>query len=217
MFNPVDLQDRSARFSWCSRRWGALILACCCGVLLTGCDRNVVYKRSIGDLNAKAQALLQQGDVAGAECRLVSAMDLDPNEPVTLQNLARVYYEREQYPEALSLFEKLATIEAVKDKHVILASMAIIYENQADKLRADVTDWEMNHGKQPEDSPADAAPAATLAQAKTSREKALNLYEKSIQTYQQAIAQRHPESAQLSKRIEQIQQEHDKLSQLSLS
>jgi tetratricopeptide (TPR) repeat protein len=138
-------------------------------LLLGGCaGEDVVYKRSIAELNTRAMQRMNSGDVAGAICRLESALDLGPNEPATLNNLAIAYQTAGHLDQAIPLLEKLLTVNGV-DKPQILRSLGIAYEQKGDDV--------LNKAKD-----------ADAKGPKLSPMEAVGYYQKAHQFYEQALA-----------------------------
>lgn len=123
------------------------LLCLCLGASLMGffgCDENIVYQRSIAELNQKAQILMAQGDTVSAIGRLESARDLNPDEPITLYNLGIAYQAHGNLDQSIAMFEhllELPDIKTVEQKNVI-QSLAVVYEEKADMLIGQVTELE---------------------------------------------------------------------------
>ena len=58
---------------------------------LTACQQDVVNRKAVGILNERARLLAETGNLQSAIGRLEAAVDLMPNETVTLNNLAIAY------------------------------------------------------------------------------------------------------------------------------
>ncbi|MGE0201667.1 MAG: tetratricopeptide repeat protein [Candidatus Melainabacteria bacterium] len=148
-------------------------------LLLSGCDDNLVYKRSVGDLNSKAQQFIGMGDYPSAVCRLEAALDLAPNEPATLNNLAIAYKENSQYEKSLAVFEQMKKTNTDAAKAVqIEQSIAILNEAVADDLITKADELEVRLQNPPE-APAKPNPAEITAL----RQKAVLAYEDAIAQY----------------------------------
>lgn len=139
----------------------------------TGCKQDVVYQRSMSELNQKAQALLAAGDVDGAVSRLEAAHDLQPDEPNTTFNLAVAYQTQGSYDKAIPLLRQLVEQGAL-DKSQILKTLGITYEAKADELI----------GKATEEA---EKPKADKAKAQAMRDEATQSYQLAIESYQQAL------------------------------
>jgi tetratricopeptide (TPR) repeat protein len=171
------------------------------GLLLfggAGCSQKAVYNRSIADLNQKAQQLLQQGDAAGAVSRLESALDLNPEEPLTLHNLAIAYEAKGDYDRSIQSFEKLLTLKSLGsglDAKRIKQSLAVVYESKADKLMSEAD--EATENKTPE---TDAKTAAL-------KEEALGGYRKALDTYDSLLR----ESGLSNETLQTLKAQHEAL------
>ncbi|MBX2860637.1 MAG: tetratricopeptide repeat protein [Vampirovibrio sp.] len=140
-------------------------------VTMTGCNESIVYKRSIGDLNQKAQTLLQQGDTAGAVARLESALDLDPEEPSTLFNLAVAYRANGDLNKSIQAFKTLLE-QGGGDKGKLLKSLGVVYEEIGDTLMT---------------KSSEAGEENDAATEKTLKKDALDAYELATQHYEEAL------------------------------
>jgi tetratricopeptide (TPR) repeat protein len=156
------------------KRQGMLMVAVSGLIFLSGCQEQVVYQRSMADLNQKAQAMMQAGDYAGAVSRLEAAHDLQPEEPNTMHNLAVAYQMNGNYDKAIVLFTKLLDKNGM-DKAEMHKNLGIAYESQADQLTHQARELEG------EDKP-DAAKVAELNQ------EAERHYKLATEHYQQALA-----------------------------
>jgi tetratricopeptide (TPR) repeat protein len=169
-------------------------------LVLSGCGgQGLMNRPSVAELNQKAQLLLSQGDATSAIGRLESALDLDPNQPNTLFNLAIAYQQTGKQNKAIPLLEKLLTTNdrpgprlpaEVEDN--VRQALSVAYEAQADTL-APVAD--------PLSSPASTKPidAATLQQARDLRQKALTtLSQGSAKLRQQPNVQAHCQQLEAS-------------------
>ena len=145
-------------------------------VSATGCQQDLVYKKSMGELNQKAQAMMNSGDVDGAVSRLEAAHDLDPNEPLTTHNLAIAYQMQGNYDKAIEMFQSL-TDKPGLDHAEIYKSLGISYEGKADKLLSQAKELE-------EDPKADKTKLEKITQLKTESEAA---YQSAIDAYQKAL------------------------------
>lgn len=144
-------------------------------LLLSGCSEQMVHNRSIADLNKKANELMQKGDTAGAVGRLESALDLNPNEPNTLYNLAIAYQANHDYDKSIRAFESLAAMKQLPanlNMANILQSLGVVYEEKADTLVTKST--EALEAKKPDEA----------AQYQTD---AINAYEKAKDAYAQEL------------------------------
>lgn len=181
---------------------------------LTGCQGVSVYQRSVADLNTKAQAYLQQGDSAKAICRLEAALELMPDEPNTLYNLAVAYRDNQRFEEAIQSFSSLLELKKSdpKQKVALTRSLGIVHEERADQLMADVDALEQ--GLPPVSSgKADCLPA-TKPSAKDLAEmggQAILHYQAAIDFYQQAIDAKAEDAEGLTKQIKSLQEAIDKI------
>jgi tetratricopeptide (TPR) repeat protein len=144
---------------------------------LSGCQQmqqqDIAHQRSMAELNQKAQAMLQSGDVNGAVARLESAHDLSPDEPNTSYNLAVAYQAQGNYDKALEMFQQVQDKPGL-NKAEIQKSIAITLEARADKTS--------DEAKKLEDGPKpDAAKIAPLKQSATQD------YQQAIEFYKQAL------------------------------
>ncbi len=135
----------------------------------SGCSENLVYKKSVGELNQRAQTLLAQGDTHGAVSRLESAYELDPSEITTLHNLAIAYQADRQYDKALNAYQELLKHPEIPEGNVH-RSMGIVYEEMADAALTEVDTDTMKP---------DEIEAIT--------QKAVGLYQQAIVEYQTAL------------------------------
>jgi len=104
------------------------------GILLSssGCQQDVVYQRSLSELNQKAQAMMNAGDYEGAVSRLEAAHDLQPEEPTTTYNLAIAYQMKGDYDKAIATFQQVMDKPGI-NKAEVLKGLGISYEAKADK------------------------------------------------------------------------------------
>ncbi|MEB3245428.1 MAG: tetratricopeptide repeat protein [Vampirovibrionales bacterium] len=92
----------------------------------------VLDRKPVAELNLKAQALLQAGDAKAAIARLESALDLAPNDPGTLYNLALSYEQSGESARSIALFEQLLQLNAPGiPKLNVHKSLGVLYEEQA--------------------------------------------------------------------------------------
>ncbi len=154
-----------------STLWALLAVAILGG--LSACKQDVVYQRSMSELNTKAQAMLASGDVDGAVSRLEAAHDLQPNEPNTTYNLAIAYQTQGNYDKALPLLQQLQS-EGVLDKGEVSKSLGITYESKADGLIAKARELSEK-------------PKADKAMVERMQSEATQSYQLAIESYQQAL------------------------------
>jgi tetratricopeptide (TPR) repeat protein len=149
---------------------GAIILAS--ALFLSGCSEKVVYNRSVAELNQKAMALLQQGNTAGAVGRLESAIDLYPDEPNTLHNLAVAYQANGELDKSIVTFERLLSFPEIPDVDKVKKSLGVVYEEKADALYVKAEEAE-DEKKQDE--------------ASRLKQDALAYYQKAIELYTEVL------------------------------
>lgn len=155
---------------------------------LSACQKDVVYQRSMSELNQKAQAMMQAGDYAGAIARLESAHDLQPDEPNTTYNLAVAYQMQGQYDKAISMFTLLLEKPGPLSKPEIQKALGITYEAKADKLSADAKEVQ-------ETSKSSSVKAPQLEQ------DAAQSYKMAMSYYQQAVQGGVKNAAELQKQV----------------
>jgi tetratricopeptide (TPR) repeat protein len=166
-------------------------------------------RKPVAQLNLKAQELLQNGQAEAAIARLESALDLAPQEPGTLYNLA-IAYEKAGHPlESVKAFEQLLTLNPNQGPQLnpseIHKSLGVLYEAIAEAYLSGVPleavnlddsasgDDEERVSESPEKSSKPDLPAAQKA------------YETAIEHYQQAIDANNPEAEALKQQIVDIQ------------
>ncbi|MEB3286759.1 MAG: hypothetical protein VKJ04_04590 [Vampirovibrionales bacterium] len=161
-------------------------------LILTGCNNTMVvpgskeglmYQKAVAALNQKAQSLMTSGDSNGAVCRLESALDLLPEEPQTMSNLAIAYHSAERYPQAITLYEKMAQKQPAK-AGFYLKYAGISFEAQGDKLMSMVSDPALSN------------------QAKDNRKAALDSYNQAITRYESALSDRNGLNEQDAKMLD---------------
>lgn len=157
---------------------------------LTGCQQNVVYQRSMAELNEKAQALMASGDIDGAVSRLEAAHDLQPDEPNTTYNLAIAYQTQGSYDKAIPLLKQLVE-KSQLDKAQVQKTLGITYEAKADLLAFKVSE-------------AESDPKADKAKIPQMKAEAQAAYELAIESYQQALPGLK-NAAEVEKQIEALQ------------
>jgi tetratricopeptide (TPR) repeat protein len=143
-------------------------------MIFSGCNQqDLVYQKSLAELNTKAQAMLQAGDVNGAVSRLEAAHDLAPDEPNTTMNLAVAYQMQGNHDKAIMLFQQLLD-KPGQDKADIEKNLGITYEAKADELDA--------KSKGPEDGvkPDPAQMEQLKQQSLDSYQSAMNHYQASM-------------------------------------
>lgn len=166
---------------------------------LTGCQQDVVYQRSMSELNQKAQAMLASGDVNGAVARLEAAHDLQPDEPNTTFNLAVAYQTQGSYDKAIPLLNQLRDASAL-DKAQIHKTLGITYEAKADQLAAQVKE-------------AEEQPKPDKTQIQILESESLQNYHLAIENYQQALPGLKAETEAVQKQVDALQARLEKQSQ----
>lgn len=157
-------------------------------MMLSGCQQDLVYQRSMADLNQKAQAMMQAGDYAGAVSRLEAAHDLQPEEPNTMYNLAIAYQMNGNYDKAAALFHRLLDKKSM-DSADIHKALGIIYEAMADKHFMDARMLEEETAPAGPDTveSSESAPDDRAAQAALLKQEAEASYQLALQHYQKAL------------------------------
>jgi tetratricopeptide (TPR) repeat protein len=145
-----------------------------CVLAVSGCSPNAVYKKSVGELNQKAEALMQQGKYPEAVGRLESALDLDPGEQHTLFNLAIAYQASGKLDQSIAAFEKLLETSPIQ-KTSIQQSLAVVCEDKADLLSSQVPS--LDQQQEGPKKPLQANQRQALEQAIAYYQKALGVYE----------------------------------------
>ncbi|WP_303673156.1 tetratricopeptide repeat protein [Vampirovibrio chlorellavorus] len=159
-------------------------------LVLTGCQQNVVYQRSMAELNEKAEALMASGDIDGAVSRLEAAHDLQPDEPNTTYNLAIAYQTQGSYDKAIPLLKQLVE-KSQLDKAQVQKTLGITYEAKADQLAFKASE-------------AESDPKADKAKIPSMKAEAQQAYELAIESYQQALPGLK-NAAEVEKQIEALQ------------
>jgi tetratricopeptide (TPR) repeat protein len=168
-------------------------------VALSGCatpPQNIVYKRSVGDLNTKAQQLMESGDTAGAVSRLESARDLDPKEPTTLYNLAIAYQSNQQHDKAVSTFKTLLEIPGA-DVAQVNRDLGVAFEDWGDTLLNQVADSKDSGPKVPPEV----------------RQQALEKFGSALLHYQRALDAGAKDAESIKQAIENLQSHRDEVTQ----
>lgn len=168
-------------------------------VSLTGCKQDVVYQRSMSELNQKAQAMLASGDVNGAVARLEAAHDLQPDEPNTAFNLAVAYQTQGNYDKAIPLLTQLKDSSGL-DKAQVYKTLGITYEAKGDALA----------GKAKE---AEEQPKPDKTQIDVMKSESAQHYQLAIESYQQALPGLKEEKEAVQKQVEVLQARLEKQSQ----
>ncbi|WP_373532701.1 tetratricopeptide repeat protein [Vampirovibrio sp.] len=172
------------------------------GLHFSGCQQNMVYQRSMAELNQKAQALMASGDVDGAVSRLEAAHDLQPEEPNTTYNLAIAYQTQGSYDKAIPLLKQLIEQKQL-DTAQIQKTLGITYEAKADTLA----------GKASEEAEKTAPDAAKSQQtAEQLKAESLQSYQLAIESYQQALPGLK-NGAEVQKQIEALEARLKKMEQ----
>lgn len=154
-------------------------------MFLSGCaQQDLVYQKPLAELNAKAQQMLQAGDVDGAVSRLEAAHDLSPEEPNTAFNLAVAYQMQGSHDKAIALFKELLD-KPGHDKAELEKNLGITYEAKADALDSKARDKE-------------GQPDPLLAQ------EAMDAYREALQHYEAALPG-SKNAAELQKQISLLQ------------
>ena len=148
---------------------GCLLLSGC----VSGDGGDIAHKRSMAELNIKAQKLLESGDVDGAIARLESAHDLEPNNTRTAFNLGVAYQAKGNHPKAIETFTALVGKGGI-DQSEVERSLGISCEGQGEALLA-----------QARDEKAKPKPDAALLQAKT--DEAVGYFNAAIDHYEKAL------------------------------
>ena len=159
-------------------------------LVLTGCQQNVVYQRSMAELNEKAQALMASGDIDGAVSRLEAAHDLQPDEPNTTYNLAIAYQTQGSYDKAIPLLKHLVE-KSQLDKAQVQKTLGITYEAKADQLAFKVSE-------------AESDPKADKDKIPQMKAETQQAYELAIESYQQALPGLK-NAAEVEKQIEALE------------
>ncbi len=152
--------------------------------MFSGCSQDVVYQRSVSELNQKARQLMLQGDTQGAVSRLESARDLMPGEPSIVYNLAIAYKENGQLDQSIVTFEQfLEQNPSDVLQNNALQSLAVVMEEKADKLLAEAWKQKDEGGnKEPE-------------KVQRLSEEGLDYYERAIGVYQKLLQEKDLEAA----------------------
>lgn len=174
---------------------GLLVLLLLSLMTGSGCGKDVVYQRSISELNQKAQAMINAGDYNGAVSRLEAAHDLKPDEPNTLHNLAIAYQMQGNQDKAIETLLQLRE-QSGMDKAEIFKSLGIAYEAKADQLEAEA--------KALEEKP--KPDSATIAERKRQSDDALK---QAMEAYQQSVSNGVKNTNEIQKQIEALQAKLD--------
>lgn len=180
--------------------------------LLGGCKESFVYQRSIAELNQKAQGMIAAGDYKGAIARLESALDLYPDEPTTMHNLAIAYQVDAQHEKALALFEKLLETEGM-DKPTLYKSIGITHEAMGDQVMVRVD--ELTSGLPPARDPARPLPEALAKEKNPQRltAEAIGHYHLAMENYQAALDNGLKEPQEVKNQLAALQDRVQKLQQ----
>lgn len=176
-----------------------------CLILLSGCTGDaVVHQKSVMILNQKAQELLNAGQPVKAAGRLESALDLIPNEPSTMNNLASAYYAGDAFEDAAQAYENLVKVLEGSTKETkglslgsVQQSLGTCYESLGDKRSADAD--EIKDLPKPN--------AEQKAKADKATTEAIAAYEKAIAAYEAIKPKRNDLEQQvngLKQRIEEL-------------
>jgi tetratricopeptide (TPR) repeat protein len=149
---------------------GAILAA---GLPFSGCQQNVVYQRSMAELNQKAQAMMASGDVDGAVSRLEAAHDLQPDEPNTTYNLAIAYQTQGSYDKAIPLLKQLLE-QPQLDTAQVHKTLGITYEAKANELAAKVIEETQK-------------PGSDAAKVQQFKDESSQCYQLAIESYRQAL------------------------------
>jgi tetratricopeptide (TPR) repeat protein len=184
----------------------SLITLTCSVGLLSGCDDDrVVFQKSVAILNQKAKQYLEAGDANKATARLEAALELLPNDGLTLNNLAIAYHNKEAYQQAIETYQRLFTvlkehrteagqIPKTMTTDTILQSMGASYEALGDQFYGDAETLK-------------ETPGASAAKAPEIMAKAQSAYQNAIDTYKQLSGDRADVAQQiqaLTQRLEEI-------------
>lgn len=112
-------------------------------LLMSGCDEDVVYKKAVGELNAKAKALSANGDYEGAIGRLEASLDLLPDDVATRYNLAIAYQAADKHEKSLMMFDHLLEEKVHIDngksiEATVYKAKGIVLESMGDEIMAKV-------------------------------------------------------------------------------
>lgn len=168
-------------------------------LVLSGCvdKQNVVTGKAVAELNAKAQALLQQGQTEDAVARLESAYDLNPEQLDTLRNLAIAYQANGQYQEAADKYRLLAEKDTANAAQW-LQSLGIALEEDADSLKTQFLDAQQKEGAPVNAEPPSAANLPEPVKAK---------YQQAIIAFRKAIELQPPNREELKAHVTSLEKE----------
>ncbi|MDX2083777.1 MAG: tetratricopeptide repeat protein [Candidatus Melainabacteria bacterium] len=202
MFSSTMPSNKTPNKKTVSFGLAVLLLASTC---FGGClDEKAVYRRPVAELNQKAQQYLNEGKPGAAVGRLEAALDLFPEEPSTMSNLAMAYVQNEQFDEAIVLYNRLLKLTSAGATQAKYAkALAIAYEARADQ--------QYNRIETATEPPAPVAKpsAEQLAAWKSSAEAD---YRQAIDTYQAVTAQLpEAEANRLRQQVAHLQQRLSKL------
>lgn len=160
-------------------RKAALLLAAT--VMLAGCQANgggdLVYQRSIAELNQKARQMMEAGDYAGAVARLESAHDLEPDNVKTHYNLAIAYQMKGDYDKAIQAFTALVDKPGLNQAE-IQKSLGIAHEAKGDQVLAQAREAE--GGEKPAEGEAAIDPTRLTDEAVAHYQLAIEHYQKAL-------------------------------------
>lgn len=131
-------------------------------VLFTGCETDVVHRKSVAQLNQSAAEHMAQGDFAGAVARLESALELAPESDIIRYNLSMAYIQAgqtEKGAESLAAFIKANPTD--ERAWSARQSLAVVYQ----QLGAERMPVAADAGAESE-APAPDAPPKDEAQAR---------------------------------------------------
>jgi tetratricopeptide (TPR) repeat protein len=168
------------------------------GVPFSGCQQNVVYQRSMAELNQKAQALMASGDVDGAVSRLEAAHDLQPDEPNTTYNLAIAYQTQGRYDKAIPLLKQLLE-QPQLDTAQVHKTLGITYEAKANELAGKA----LEEADKPKPDP---------AKVQQWKDESTQFYQLAIESYQKALPGLK-NGAEVQKQIEALEAQLKKSNQ----
>lgn len=166
--------------------------------LFSGCDpENSVYQKSVAVLNDKAQGYMKAGNYTAAVGRLESALDLIPNQPDTLRNIAIAYQAAAQYDKSVEAYQQLIKTDTDTTRQSgYYKSMGIAHEAWGDQAKLAWTESA--------DDPKKQADRPAL------KEKAILQYQLAIDSYQKALTDPSQGKA-LAQQSQMLQDEITKL------
>lgn len=110
-------------------RW-AVSLALAVALFAAGCGNQ------IAQLNEEALALLQGGDYAAAEAKLMQAVNIEPTNKILLRNLVETYFRQAKWEEAVGVLKKCLTFEGFTNDESFQSMLAEAHLMNGDKAAA---------------------------------------------------------------------------------